>query len=94
MYKVIRICDVMSVLCTVAAITTAFYVENWIYYDVLVGCICIGSIKLFHFNSLKQAISAITIMVLSVFTLVTIMHFTLPRSYNDYAGELSSPFVL
>lgn len=34
------------------------------------------------------------IMVASLFVLTTIMHFTLPRSYNDYAGELSTPFFL
>lgn len=32
-----------------------------------------------------------TIMVVTVSTVCVILHFLLPLSYNDYAGELSSP---
>jgi hypothetical protein len=33
-------------------------------------------------------------MVFSVSFIVIFLHYVLPRSYNDYAGEISSPFVL
>jgi hypothetical protein len=57
----------------------------------MAGCICVGSIKIFHFNSLKESYLAMTIMVITVSIVCVILHFLLPLSYNDYAGELSSP---
>ena len=49
-------------------------------------CICIASIKIFHFRSLKQAFASMTIMFVSVTILAIIFHFTLAQSYNDYTG--------
>lgn len=50
-----------------------------------------GSIKIFHFNSLRESYLAMAIMVATVTVVCIILHFLLPLSYNDYAGELSSP---
>jgi hypothetical protein len=64
----------------------ALFIENWVYYYFIAGCICVGSIKLFHFKSLKQAFFSMIIMVTNTTILAVILHFTLPLSYNDYAG--------
>jgi hypothetical protein len=52
-FKFIRWCDIVSAILTASMIATAFFVENWIFYNLVAGCICVGSIKMFHFNSLK-----------------------------------------
>lgn len=66
-------------------ILIAAFFENWIYYDILAIFICVGSIKIFHFKSLREAFISMTIMVLTVTFLAIILHFILPFSYNDYA---------
>ena len=53
-----------------------------------------ASIKIFHFKSLKQAFRSMAIVFGSAAVLGGILHFILPQSYNDYAGDLSSPFFL
>lgn len=90
-YNIVRLCDICSGFMTVAVITVAFFFDNWVLYDMIAGCICVGSIKIFHFNSLKESYLAMTIMVLTITSVSGALHFLLPLSYNDYAGELSSP---
>lgn len=82
----IRVCDLISIALTVITTVTAFFIESWVYYYFIAGCICVGSIKLFHFSSLKQAFSSMIIMVTNTTILAIILHFLLPLSYNDYAG--------
>ena len=94
MFKLIRVCDCLSALCTAAMTALAFFVENWIYYNFIAGCICVGSIKIFHFRSLKQAFISMFILAVTTTSLTIALHYVLPRSYNDYAGELSSPLFL
>ena len=60
----------------------------------MAGFICVGSIKLFHFKSLKEAYTSMIITFLAITVLTIILHFLLTLSYNDYAGELSSPLFL
>jgi len=43
---------------------------------------------------MKQAFYSLAISVFSVTLIAIILHFTLPRSYNDYASELSSPLFI
>ena len=58
-------------------------------------CICVASIKIFHFSSLKEAYSTQLIVIAIFTTLTAVIHFLEPdRSYNDYATELSSPLFL
>jgi len=57
-------------------------------------CICISFIKILHFKSLKQAYKSMTILFASVSILGIVLHYILTQSYNDYAGELSSPLFL
>ncbi len=89
-----RICEVVSIVVTLFLTIMACFFESWILYDVLATCICVGAIKIFHFNSLREAFRAMLIMVGTVTTVAIILHFILPRSYNDYASELSSPLFL
>ena len=93
-YKSIRYCDIGSGLLTMGVTIFAFFSDNWILYDMIAICICVGSIKIFHFNSLKQSYLAMTIMVATITIISVVLHFLLPQSYNDYAGELSSPIFL
>ena len=92
--KMLRWCDFISLACTICVGTLAFFYENWIFYNCIAGCICVASIKIFHFKSLKQAFSSMAIMFVSAAVLGGILHFILTQSYNDYVGELSSPFFL
>lgn len=88
---VLRICDVISLLCTAIIIIIAFFFESWILYDIIAVCITVGCIKLLYFNTLKQAFISMFIYVFNVTSIAIVLHFMLPRSYNDYATELSSP---
>lgn len=93
--KWLRWCDVGALGCTAVVTTVAFLFESWILYDILAACICVGSIKLLYFNTLKQAFISMGIYVFNVTTIATTLHFILPdRSYNDYATELSSPLFI
>ena len=87
----VRQCDTLSGIFSIAIMIVAFFEDNWILYNILAGCICVGSIKIFHFNSLKESYLAMAIMVATVSVLCIVLQFILPLSYNDYAGELSSP---
>lgn len=57
-------------------------------------CVCVGCIKLFYFDNLRQAFTAMGIYVGNVTTIAISLHYILKRSYNDYATELSSPLFL
>ena len=94
MVKFIRWCDLISFSFTVCIGVLAVFYENWIFYNIIAGTICVAAIKIFHFNSLKQAYKSMTILFVTVSVLAGVLHFILPQSYNDYAGELSSPFFL
>ena len=87
-----RWCDCISALLTICIGILAIFYENWIFYNFIAGCICVASIKILHFNSLKMAYKSMAIMCISTAVLGAILHFILTQSYNDYAGELSSPF--
>lgn len=93
-WKFYRYCDVLSIVFTLVLIIVGFFVENWIFYDLLALCICIGGIKILRFYSLRQALLSILISVLTGLIVSIILHFVLERSYNDYASELSSPLFL
>ena len=90
----IRICDVASFLLSTIMFVLGFFLTNWIYNDVMAVCICVGSIKLFKFRSLKQGFLSMIIFLVFVTIAAIILHFTLDRSYNDYATELDSPIFL
>lgn len=47
-----------------------------------------------YFNSMQQAFYSLAISVCSVTLIAVVLHFILPRSYNDYASELSSPLFI
>lgn len=53
LYKKIRVCEVMSFLLAIAVVVIGFFVDNWIYHNLMAICICVASIKLLHFPSLK-----------------------------------------
>lgn len=93
-YKWVRYCDAGSGVLTLGVTVFAFLSDNWILYNYIGVCICVGSIKIFHFDSLKQSYLAMTIMVATITIVSVILHYLLPRSYNDYAGELSSPIFI
>ena len=76
----------ISLLFTICIGILAIFYENWIFYNIIAGCICVASIKIFHFNSLKQDFKSMTIMCASTAVLGAILHFILKQSYNDYAG--------
>lgn len=66
--------------------------ENWILYDFLGGCICVGAIKLFRFSSLKQALYNIITSVIIITSTSALFYSLYPSSYHNYASEISSPF--
>ena len=84
--KVIRWCDLISFAFTICIGVLAVFYENWIFYNIIAGTICVAAIKIFHFNSLKQAYKSMTILFVTVSVLAGVLHFILPQSYNDYAG--------
>lgn len=49
---------------------------------------------MFYFNSMQQAFYSLAISVCFVTIVAVVLHFVLPRSYNDYASELSSPLFI
>jgi hypothetical protein len=53
LYKIVRECDAISGVIALSLVILACFEDNWILYNILAGCICVGSIKIFHFNSLK-----------------------------------------
>ena len=86
LFKMIRRCDFISFVLTLAIVSLEFFFENWIFYNFLACCICVASIKIFHFSSLKQAFTSMLIMFAASTVLGIVLHFILPQSYNDYAG--------
>ena len=94
-YKIVRICDIISGFLTLVLLIISIFVENWILNNVLAVFICVGAIKLLKFLSLRQGLFSFMISVLSSTILAIILHFLLPeRSYNDYASEISSPIFI
>jgi hypothetical protein len=93
-FKGIRICDITSFVIALVLMIVACFVENWIFYNIMAGCICVGSIKIFHFRSLKQAFYSMGIMCATVTIVAIILHYLLERSYNDYTSELASPLFI
>ena len=71
-----------------------FFADSWIYNNILGVCICVGSIKLFKFRSMRQGTLSLFILAASVSIVGGILHYTLDRSYNDYATELDSAIFL
>jgi hypothetical protein len=94
-YKQLRICECCSLAMTIIVVIVAFFVDNWIYYNFMAVCICVASIKIFHFDSLKQAYISKAIVIAIFSGIAIVVHFIEPdRSYNDFATELSSPLFL
>ncbi len=85
-YYNVRICEIISILIAVVLFIVSLIVENWILYTFLAGCICVGSIKMLYFSSMQQAFYSLAISVTTVTVIAIILHFILPRSYNDYAS--------
>lgn len=90
----IRRCEIISLIIALIFFIVSLFVENWVLYTFLAGCICVGSIKMLYFSSMQQAFYSLAISVTSVTLIAVILHFILPRSYNDYASELSSPLFI
>lgn len=85
-FKAIRLCDVMSFVVSTAMFIAAFFSSNWVYNDVLAIAVCVGSIKLFRFSSMKQAVISMSISVIFISIASIFFHYNLDRSYNDYAS--------
>ncbi len=81
-----RICEVVSLALAVICFVISLFFENWIIYNFLACCICVGCIKMFYFDSMQQAFYSLSISVVSVSLIAIISHFILERSYNDYAS--------
>ena len=62
--KSIRICDILSLVFALAMFGIGFVTDGWIYNDIMAICICVGSIKMFKFRSLKQGFLSLLIMVI------------------------------
>ena len=90
----VRRCEIVSIIIALAFFILSLFVENWILYTFLACCICVGSIKMLYFSSMQQAFYSLAISVGIVTLLASILHIILPRSYNDYASELSSPLFI
>jgi len=91
----IRRCEAMSILIAIASVTAAFFVDNWIYSNFMAICICIASIKIFQFASLKVAyISNLILAIAVVLVYAAVHYFSSRKSIDDYARELSSPLFL
>ena len=93
-FKFIRFCDVLSGIIAIVLFVFSLIYENWIFYDALAICVCVGGIKLLTFASLRQAGLSFLITVLTSTIISVIFHYTLPRSYNDYASEIASPLFI
>lgn len=48
-YKAVRQCDLASLACATVVTVIACLLENWILYDMMASCICVGCIKVFYF---------------------------------------------
>lgn len=68
--------------------------QNLIFYNTLSFCITVGAIKMFRFRSLKNGVISMIIIALTVGIVSIWSYYKLPRSYNDYASELSSPLFI
>lgn len=68
--------------------------QNLIFYNTLSFCICIGAIKMFRFRSLKNGVYSMLIIAITVGVFSVWSYYKLPRSYNDYASEMSSPLFI
>lgn len=93
-WKFIRICDLISFIASTIMFIVGFYLQDWIYYDILSLAICVGAIKLFRFRSMKQAFVCMATTTLIVTIVATVLHFKMERSYNDYTSELASPLFI
>lgn len=75
-----------SLISTIVAVTVAYFVDNWIYSNFIAICICVASIKIFHYASLKEAYISKFILIIVFSSISTAIHYLQPeRSYNDYA---------
>lgn len=68
--------------------------QNWLYYNFLSACSCIGAIKLFRFRTLRNALITMTIVTITMLILLIWSHVLLVRSYNDYTSDLSTPLFI
>lgn len=82
----VRICDILSLFASIGLLILAILSDNWICYDIIGIGICVGAIKLFRFSSMKQAFLSMGLSIFFVTGFSTFLHFTLDRSYNDYAS--------
>lgn len=82
----LRICDIVSALVAMLVFGLSILFPNWIMMNIVAICICVGSIKLLQFSSMKQAILSMVISTFFVTVSASVMHWLLERSYNDYAN--------
>ena len=68
--------------------------QNWMLYNFLSICCCVGMIKMFKFKSLKNATYSMAIIVITMIILLIWAEIKLDRSYNDYTSDVSSPLFI
>lgn len=85
---------VISLSLALISYLVSLFVDNWVLYNMLSFMIVVGAIKVFRFRSLRNATYSMIIMASTVMIASIWAHFYLPRSYNDYATELSSPIFI
>ena len=70
LYSYFRICQALSIFLSLLVVIAAFFVDNWIFDNIMAICICVASIKILQFNSLKETFIS-KLIVIVVFTSVT-----------------------
>jgi hypothetical protein len=96
-FKIIRICDLISVPVSIMAIISIqLFTKDYITNDVLAICIIVACIKIFKFGSLRDALICCA-LVMTMETLAAVYyHWTSPNhSYNDIFGrDIVSPLII
>ena len=96
LYRIILIPKNIIISMSIAIISyiISLFVDNWVFYNMLSFMIVVGAIKVFRFRSLRNATYSMIIMAMTVMIASIWASLYLPRSYNDYATELSSPIFI
>ena len=84
-FKIVRPCDVISLIGSFLLLTLGLLVDNWIVTNILATITCVGAIKMFRFRTLQQSVYCMSIYVATVTATAIIFHYILSQSYNDYA---------
>ena len=76
-YDFVRRCDIASLVGTLIIMTIGSLLEDFITTDILALFICVGSIKMFKFKTLKQSIICLMIDVTIISVVAAVLHFIL-----------------